>query len=177
MHCISKDERHRARRSGFFWFVWFEYIVFGRFAKFRCQMAWRYIVKVRPIKQQRSCFAMSQGPVSVISAHHSTEQIINNENQMWHSSATSQLDHCLVVLATSNCVMTCWWWWHMVFGRWTSDISSVMICCCLITAYCTFNGFLLHRHQGCQPSRFSRKPPDFEAHITIVRFSNENCYR
>ena len=28
--------------------------------------------------------------------------------------------------------------------------------------------------QGCQPSRFSRKPPDFEVHITIVRFDNAN---
>ena len=36
-HCISKAERHRARRSGFFGFVWFENIVFGRFAKFRWQ--------------------------------------------------------------------------------------------------------------------------------------------
>ena len=28
--------------------------------------------------------------------------------------------------------------------------------------------------QGCQPSRFSRKPPDFEVHITIVRFDSGN---
>ena len=31
-HCISKAERHLARRSGFFGFVWFENIVFERFA-------------------------------------------------------------------------------------------------------------------------------------------------
>ena len=31
-HYISKAERHRARRSGFFGFVWFENIVFGRLA-------------------------------------------------------------------------------------------------------------------------------------------------
>ena len=36
-HCISKAERHRARRSEFFGFVWFENIVFGRFAKCACQ--------------------------------------------------------------------------------------------------------------------------------------------
>ena len=28
----------------------------------------------------------------------------------------------------------------------------------------------------CEPSRFSRKPPDFEAHITIVQFGNENDF-
>ena len=28
--------------------------------------------------------------------------------------------------------------------------------------------------QGCQCSRFSRKPPDFEVHITIVRFESGN---
>jgi len=27
-----------------------------------------------------------------------------------------------------------------------------------------------HSRQCCQPSRFSWKPPDFEAHITTVRF-------
>ena len=31
-HCISNAERHYARRSGFFGLVWFENIVFGRFA-------------------------------------------------------------------------------------------------------------------------------------------------
>jgi len=36
-HCISKAKRHRARRSEFFGFVWFENIVFGRFAKCTCQ--------------------------------------------------------------------------------------------------------------------------------------------
>ena len=33
MHCISNAERHCARRYGFFGLVWFENIVFGRFAK------------------------------------------------------------------------------------------------------------------------------------------------
>ena len=28
--------------------------------------------------------------------------------------------------------------------------------------------------QGCQPSQFSWKPPDFEALITIVRFGDAN---
>ena len=32
-HCISNAEGHCARRSGFFVLVWFENIVFGRFAK------------------------------------------------------------------------------------------------------------------------------------------------
>ena len=32
-HCISNAEGHCARRSGFFGLVWFENIVFGRFAK------------------------------------------------------------------------------------------------------------------------------------------------
>ena len=32
-HCISNAERHCARHSGFFGLVWFENIVFGRFAK------------------------------------------------------------------------------------------------------------------------------------------------
>ena len=36
-HCISNAERHCARRSGFFRLVWFENIVFGRFAKCACQ--------------------------------------------------------------------------------------------------------------------------------------------
>ena len=36
-HCISKAERHRARRYGLFGFAWFENIVFGRFAKCACQ--------------------------------------------------------------------------------------------------------------------------------------------
>ena len=32
----------------------------------------------------------------------------------------------------------------------------------------------LFDQQGCQPSQFLRKPPDFETRITIVRFGNEN---
>ena len=43
-HCISKAERYRARRSGFFGFVWFENIVFGRFAK----CAWQPPCKADP---------------------------------------------------------------------------------------------------------------------------------
>ena len=37
-HCISNAERHCARRSGFFGLVWFENIVFGRFAKCAWQL-------------------------------------------------------------------------------------------------------------------------------------------
>ena len=42
-HCISKAERHRARRSVFFGIFWFENIVFGRLVYFRLATIRRHV--------------------------------------------------------------------------------------------------------------------------------------
>ena len=50
-HCISKAERHRARRSGFFGFIWFENIVFGRLVYFRPATIRRHVAVETPSAQ------------------------------------------------------------------------------------------------------------------------------
>ena len=47
-HCISKAERHRATRSGFFWVFWFENIVFGRLVYFRLATIRRHVAVETP---------------------------------------------------------------------------------------------------------------------------------
>ena len=50
-HCISKAERHRARRSGFFGFVWFENILFGRLVYLRLVTIRRLVAVDTPTAQ------------------------------------------------------------------------------------------------------------------------------
>ena len=50
-HCISKAERHRARRSGFFGCVWYENIVFGRLVHFRLATIRRHVAVAKPTAQ------------------------------------------------------------------------------------------------------------------------------
>ena len=95
----------------------------------------------------KHCFTVTacrQHLLSVHNQHHSTEHNINSAEQMWHSSTTTQIVYCSVILITSGWhVTTGWWWWYMLIVRWTFDISSMTNSSCTITACYAFNGFLL----------------------------------